>query len=429
MRTTIQRKSPTAGSVLIISMIFAGILFLCLACYLEMAYAQNLSVARSQAWNAALAVAEAGIEEGMAQLNYKPGNTNFNASATANWGKSGTTYGPVTRTLSLGTYSATIDVSGLTPVITSTGQTTVPPMSGTISRTVRVTTSLSALFGVGMAAILSVDLKGNTIAIDSYDSGDPLHSTPTGMYDPATRKAGGDVASPGGLVQVGNANINGKIWTGPYAPTPTTGPGGFAGDLNWTGPGIEPGWWKNDFNQEFPDVPAPDTTGWLTPTSSATNTYVLGNGNYILPSSLTLKTGDNMLVAGNATLYVPGNVNMSGTSYINITTGASLKIIVAGSSAGFTYVNTVGNAGTFAYYGLPSNTSLTWSGNAQYVGTIYAPEATFTLGGGGNNTMDYQGACVVLSVTMNGKFNFHFDENLKRKGPPGMFVVGSWKEL
>ncbi len=50
-------------------------------------------------------------------------------------------------------------------------------------------------------------------------------------------------------------------------------------------------------------------------------------------------------------------------------------------------------------------------------GTIYAPEVAFTLGSGGLNTYDFQGAWVVRSLAVNGHFNFHFDENLSVIGP------------
>jgi hypothetical protein len=91
-----------------------------------------------------------------------------------------------------------------------------------------------------------------------------------------------------------------------------------------------------------------------------------------------------------------------------------LKLYVGGSSASLTEVNTEGTASTFYYFGLPGNTTVTWSGNAAYLGILYAPEANLTLGGGGNQTMDYQGACLATSITLNGHFNFHFDENLTR---------------
>jgi hypothetical protein len=92
-------------------------------------------------------------------------------------------------------------------------------------------------------------------------------------------------------------------------------------------------------------------------------------------------------------------------------------------------VNIVGTAKSFQYFGLPTNTSLSWSGNANYIGTIYAPQATMTLGGGGNDDYDYQGACICKAITMNGHFNFHYDEDLKKNGPVGGFAVSSWQEL
>jgi hypothetical protein len=37
--------------------------------------------------------------------------------------------------------------------------------------------------------------------------------------------------------------------------------------------------------------------------------------------------------------------------------------------------------------------------------------------GGGSDTWDFIGAVVTKSVTLNGHFDFHFDENLARIGP------------
>ncbi len=55
--------------------------------------------------------------------------------------------------------------------------------------------------------------------------------------------------------------------------------------------------------------------------------------------------------------------------------------------------------------------------NPVLAGTIYAPEADFTLSSSGNNSLSFSGACVAKSVTLNGEIQFHFDENLKRIGP------------
>ena len=94
----------------------------------------------------------------------------------------------------------------------------------------------------------------------------------------------------------------------------------------------------------------------------------------------------------------------------------------------------MGNAYTFQFYGLPSLTTMSWGGNNTYVGTIYAPEANFTLGGGGadpreGQASDYQGALVAKSAVLNGHFNIHYDENLKKISLPTGFDVASWQEL
>jgi hypothetical protein len=63
------------------------------------------------------------------------------------------------------------------------------------------------------------------------------------------------------------------------------------------------------------------------------------------------------------------------------------------------------------------------------VGSIYAPQATFSLGGGGNNTYDFIGRCVTKSAKMNGHYNFHFDEALKYEAVPTGYIACAWDEL
>ena len=265
-------------------------------------------------------------------------------------------------------------------------------------------------------------MKGNGLKVDSFDSSDPAYNT-NGLYDPAKPKDGGDVASKDGLINAQGVRIKGKLLAGPQAPVPDIG-SGSVGELAWNGPGIEPGWYRSNFRFTIPDVVEPynsGSPGVLAPSGADTNLYVLGSGKYIIDGDLTLYAHDTILVSGNATLYVTGNVDMKSSganaSAINILNNASLKIFVGGSSATFQAVNTVGNASTFQYFGLPSNVSLSWIGNSAYLGTIYAPQATFFFGAGENITYNFQGACVVNAVRINGHFSFHFDENLKRIGP------------
>src|SRR5215471_6630893 len=67
---TLLRQSPVhQGSTLVVSLVLCSILVVLMASYLSVIQAQRQAVARSQSWNKAMVVAEAGVEEAMALLN------------------------------------------------------------------------------------------------------------------------------------------------------------------------------------------------------------------------------------------------------------------------------------------------------------------------------------------------------------------------
>ncbi len=92
-------------------------------------------------------------------------------------------------------------------------------------------------------------------------------------------------------------------------------------------------------------------------------------------------------------------------------------------------INNGGNATNFYYFGLPSNTDVSFGGNAAFTGVIYAPQADFHLGGGGSTTYDFVGASVTKTVHMNGHFKFHYDEALRRHGPSRGYIIQTWDEI
>jgi len=436
MKTVRGQRPSAAGSVLVTSVVVITIIGIVLGSYLLLIRTQNSSVARSQAWNAAIAVAEAGVEEALAHLN--PGVTRTPPARDAHgWylGGDGMYHLPnAPRRLANGHYNVTISADTF-PVIYSTGFVQVPISSAYVSRTLEVRTGAGYLFPAGVVAEKGIDLKGNNINIDSYDSTDTT-AFPNGRYNSANARDHGDVATNDTMTNsfnVGNANIKGKIRVGPSG-VPSIGPNGTVGDNPWVNggkKGIKPGWLTEDMNIEYPYVLPPFATA-PAPTGGKVGgtsyTYVLGNGSYML-ATLNLKTGDTLYVTpgANAVLYVTGDVLMQGNSLIDIATNASLQLYAGGASATFTTVNTspTARASAFQYYGLPSNKDLKWSGNSEYVGTVYAPSATFTLGGTGS----YQGACVAYTIKMNGNFGFHYDEALRQLPFPGGVVVTSWREL
>jgi hypothetical protein len=209
------------------------------------------------------------------------------------------------------------------------------------------------------------------------------------------------------------------------------------GDMpaNWPAQsGVEPGWVLNDFNWDYPDVLAPYGSPNLPPVyvNGANNTnYTLSTYDYYVPGDFTMGKKDVMEVTGNARLYATGDMTLT---TVIIDSGSSLKVYVGmptgtGNNGTFDTVGLTNNAANFQVYGLPSMSSLTLNGNATFLGCFYAPEAALTMNGSGNNLMDYEGSCVVQSITLNGRFNLHFDENLRRNGPASGFTLASWTEL
>jgi hypothetical protein len=436
MKTRVRAAQNVQGSVLLIALALTFLLGLGLASYLMLVRWQHDSIARSQAWNGAITLAEAGVEEAMAQLNPSALLFSTNIDRGANgWtlGSDGM-YHAARRTLQDGFYDVAVTADTF-PDIYATGYVTIPTLSATVARTVKVTTGICSIFRGGLAARVNIDLKGNYITVDSFNSSDPNYST-GGLYDKAKRKAGGDVACNGTILPVQNADIMGTLFTGPTG-TYTIGSQGTVGDLAWVlggNFGVQPGHYKNDFNMDFPDVLPPYATG-IPPvgdTILGTNyTWVLGNNNYMYTDSkgANFKTGDKILVTGTARVYVTGDFIMQGASSIIIAPGASLELYVGGANTSIMSVNNAGNCANFNYFGLPGNTSVTLAGNDVFLGSIYAPNAALDMSGGGNNTLDFQGACAVNTIGMNGHFNFHFDEALKQKGPIRGYQLTAWSEI
>jgi hypothetical protein len=139
----------------------------------------------------------------------------------------------------------------------------------------------------------------------------------------------------------------------------------------------------------------------------------------------------SVLVRGtNSVVYVPktGTVSMSSCTIIP---GARIDLycdVPSVTIAGNNGSNNNGLPSAFYYYGMPDNTSIKIAGNGAFTGVMYAPEASLSLKGGGNDTYDFVGAAVVNSVDMVGHFNFHYDEALSRSSPPLGYVVTQWSE-
>ena len=72
MKIRLSRKLKQMASALLVVMVLGGILCLFVMYYLSLIQQQNTLSVRSQAWNIAIAVSEAGVEEGLQALNSDP---------------------------------------------------------------------------------------------------------------------------------------------------------------------------------------------------------------------------------------------------------------------------------------------------------------------------------------------------------------------
>jgi hypothetical protein len=269
-------------------MVLGGILCMFIIYYLSLVDQQNILSARSQGWNMAIAVSEAGIEEGLQELNIYC-LTNGSPHASDGWVANGPVYwGTNTIPPDGDWYSVSLDLTTPTsPAITSRAYVNLPALaaapsssffaavgvgSGTaamLSRAVQVTCSRPTnLFSAAMIAKHAIDLKGNGVLSDSFDSSNPAKST-NGKYD-SSKYTGdyGDVATDDSIiVGVQNANIYGKLHTGPTGGY-SMGPQGGVGTHAWqtaNGGGMQPGYFLQDANFTFPDTTLPNTNGYMTP--------------------------------------------------------------------------------------------------------------------------------------------------------------------
>jgi hypothetical protein len=440
------------GSALLVILLTCVIIGFTLASYLVLVSSQNRSVMRSMAWNSAIPVLEAGIEEGLTQLRHREvDQLHSNGWIPVN--------GHYAKEIRIGdSYChVAIDISGATPVIYSTAYVPAPLNPGVVAgmiqgqigpsldesrfaqgylkRSVRVQTIRNALFARGMVAEDDINLNGNNVSTDSFHSKLSDRST-SGKYDPAKRGDKGDIATNSGLINslnVGNANIMGKVSTGKGGSV-DIGPNGTVGDSGWHSrneTGMQPGAFADDMNAVFDPVEEPFTSGQSIPIGDTidgtTYDFIMGSGNYQVSDF-----GGTVLIQGDAVLYVTSSIDFSGEDKLVIAPDASLKIYMSGAKTSFSGSatwNADGSPLQLQYYGLPTNTSIEISGNGAFSGTIYAPAADLTLNGGGRDEYDFSGASISKSVTMNGKVQFHYDEALLDYGDYMGYIPVTWDEI
>jgi hypothetical protein len=428
---------------MLVVIMFVGILTLVLGSYLAMTSNQNQSAVRSRLWNAAMPVAEAGIEEALSQVYNNAGNYSADGwTGTNNYTKQrylGNDYYNVGFTGDP-TNGITITSTGFVQSVTFVGNgNSYKVDSGYVSRIVQVTARSSSIpTPVGMIAKTLLDFTGN-VSVDSYDTSSlassSTNSSAVGMYDATKRGAQGFVGCVGSapLNLGGNQHVYGYAASGVGALTPTAKGSASIGDLSWV-KGVQSGHASNNFTMNMPDVLAPFTSAAapLTPTNKIYGKYydlAFNKGNYLASSVPTLA---NIYVSNYSTLYIPNDCTIN---MIVFAPGAKLDFYYGGSlmphvdlfnqiTNGVPSLSSAVAPVQFRIYGLNNCTRMNIAGGNTIVGIVYAPHMDLYSSG---NASVYGAACVNI-FEVAGTFGFHYDLALKSIPPTSSFVIQTWAE-
>jgi hypothetical protein len=428
------RQNSQRGSAFLVSLVGGVLIGTVLCSYLVLVTNRDALSLRATAWNAAMPVLEAGIEEALTHLHEDSNNPTANG-----WQQdqvNGQTVYWKCRFLPDGSYYCVtnFDITSTTPYIQSAGFVPAPLRDGQfISRLVQVTlTNPPSEFSRAIAANGSVQLSGGS-TVDGYSSA-------LGAYDVATnRNASGGIATDSqqaSAINVGSAHVYGTAVTGPGGTVSVSD--GAVGDVSWNDGnniGPESGWVDDTMNVTFIPNSAPEPNPTFLPpmvvSAGGSNVTYLTGGTYELNNFVSNDKSQPMIVIGNATLWVPGNFFVNGSGYIYVAPGAKLQLYVGGtdpkvssvvSISGGGIVNGTGTPANLSIFGLPSCNMINYSGQADFVGTMNAPQANVNF----NGNASIYGAIIANTFTSSGTTSVHYDQAL---AGAGILTVTSWREL
>jgi hypothetical protein len=448
------RKRKQQGGALTVALLTTMVIGVSIGSYLSLIGTQNMSTMRSLSWNSALPAAEAGVEEALTHLRY---NGVSNLSQDGWTMKSDGWYQKCASLGGASAYVVRIQPSE-PPIIMATGIARAPygpsvieptdagilgaavDNNNFVQRTVRIETVPDITpFKQAVVAQQALDLQGNRITTDSFDSSSSSYSS-NGCYDRNKNRDCGDVVAHDGVKDSydrGEAEIMGKVSTGHCAEV-ELGDRGCVGDKDWVEndrEGIQEGKRCSDLNVAFPKIEKPFEYGKLpcskTDSDGREWDRVFEDGDYRVD-----KICGKVKIEGNCRIYCDGDVDLDDRrgDCFEISENAKVELYVNGEKADFgkkCVKNKTEKASRFKYYGTKSNKRVKMSGNGRLAAAVYAPEADIELGCSSSrydydddDDDDYRrsdrkeefvGSCVGKNVKLNSDCEVHYDESLSRE--------------
>lgn len=456
------RQHSQRGSLLIVAMLLAAIVGVALTSYLRLSRTSLEVAGRSFLHNAAVNLAETGLEYALHSLNQHQSGGVPLATAWSGWSTDNTAHTAVRLFPATGYYEpvpnargtvrvfvSNYDVVAGAPVLIAKATITPGNSSQAVVKYLQVTLSRRSLWGFGLVGKTWVHLNSNA-RVDSWISDpDANPATAALAYVAGLRRDNGSVGtvSPtnGALALDSNAEVFGTANTG-GGTVATNSNVRIFGATSPGSPKVDPSRVHTDFKFTFPPiaVPNPATINLLTSSISGNTTlpaathlkntadnkyyYRFGGGTNInMDSNKTLTITDSVVLLFESHAGVP-TIHTSSNANFNVTAGKTVEIYTNGNIALDSNNNlNIGNeAKNLRIFGTSTTSqSFVLSSNVNIYGCIYAPFAAFAI----DSNCKLQGSVIANTIQMDSNAVFHYDESLGNLGGSGGFRVSRWREL
>ncbi len=444
------------GSVLLVAMILSLVIAVSLGSYISLGRTNMTLSNRSFYANAAINLAETGLEQAMWSINKA---VDGSASAWTGWTVSGNN---AWRNFSGYSFDANSTGNvrvyvqnhtlGVAPVIIARSNIT-PFNSSSIEKWIMVRLSKRSQFANGLVAKNNLTFSGGNAVVDAYDSrlGTYNAALGGGLFNRYERGSAGSASITVNSFSLSNSQIYGygAIGTSDYSGL-SVGPNGLVGAFGAAPGTIDYGRITTDFTTNFPDATGPTIVGYNIGGITNANTlprlldFPAADGKYHYEVSaislsgaatrtLDILAGFDVVINVTAAAGSTG-VSVTGNASINVLTGSSLEMYVdcdvAIAGGGIANSNdpesfylrstkAVGSAGA---------QDISISGNGQLSAVVYAPNSNVSMNGGGVSGHVY-GSVIADNITVTGGSEFHYDEALSAVTGGNPFGIASWNEL
>lgn len=471
MKTPRSPFSSQRGSLLIVAMVLCGIIGISLVSYMHLSRSALTLSNRAVYNNAAMNLAEQGIEEAMYGVNQIVANpsytwpdwtTDSGVNKRRKWtGVSLSQNTTAEYRVYFYNFSGTPAPKAVSRAIVTLGGNSTP-----IEKWLEVQLAKTSKFANGLVAKTSIVFNGNNATVDSWNSEKNLDGTPRGSPVPFSTGQKNDNGSVGSIsvtsdaVLVKNADVWGYVSTGGSDPTAFVGTNGsILGEDSPGGDNVDEARVSTNFTATFDPVVAPTT-------AAIANLGVINTDGTILPRAIDTTpngTGDyagyyiydaSKIDLNNKKISITGKVllRLSSTLAVDVGGGAGeiaigangwLVIYTAGdiSMAGKGVANGVdldspadgiqedeqGQPIRFQIWGTKTSgvQNIDFAGNGLFSGVIYAPQGDVSIVGNGA----VSGSIVANTIDLSGNAKFHYDESLADFGGGNPFRIAKWKEL